>query len=325
MHLRVLWASRLQMPSAPVGLLVAPSPQIRGSICRSERPLNPWMMTRDPAGAGWWAQAESGDRWLLTAAMLELWRRTRADWRTILPAERRAWGRVVGIGLVTALATTAAIVLLGRYWLGTDPVPWEREALLSMDRQKFISFNSALWIEAPGNGFIQWGLVTVSACVAAWLRKPLLAASFFLGFGSLYLNILLGWFLWPRERPTLIAEGMASPGMLSSYPSGHVAQAVFVYGLLASIWWRQTAHWGERALATGLVGLMVSVIGIGRLRLGAHWPSDLLAGFLIGGVWLAVVILALNRAAAVADTSRARTSAYPGRAGASGPPLRTPR
>lgn len=102
-----------------------------------------------------------------------------------------------------------------------------------VDRLEWLTFNTALWLEGPANGFVMSGLVAAWSPLAAWQRMPLLAATLFLGFGVLYLNIFLGWLLWPRPQPDLIANWLASPGALSAYPSGHVAQATFVYGMFA--------------------------------------------------------------------------------------------
>ena len=154
-----------------------------------------------------------------------------------------------------------------------------------VDRQEWLTFNTALWLEGPANGFVMWGLVAASSLLAAWQRRPLLAATLFLGFGVLYMNIFLGWILWPRPRPDLIADGLASPGSLSAYPSGHVAQAIFVYGMFAFLWLRRTAVFSEKLFGYLLALAVVGVVGFARLRAGSHWPSDLIAGLIIGVFW----------------------------------------
>jgi undecaprenyl-diphosphatase len=69
-----------------------------------------------------------------------------------------------------------------------------------------------------------------------------------------------------------------------------------VYGLLAYLWFRASRSTVERVLVVVLTTVLLGVTGWARLRLGAHWPSDVLAGYLIGAVWLASVIVALRQA-----------------------------
>jgi undecaprenyl-diphosphatase len=82
---------------------------------------------------------------------------------------------------------------------------------------------------------------------------------------------------------------------LHSYPSGHVALALSVYGILAYLWIRASRSWVERALAVLLLAGVVLVTGAARVRLGTHWPSDVLAGLIIGVCWMTVVLRALHR------------------------------
>jgi len=109
--------------------------------------------------------------------------------------------------------------------------------------------------------------------------------------------VLLGWHTWDRPRPHLIAGGLASPGF-HSFPSGHISQVVVSYGLFVYLWARATRSRSERAVAVLLLLALVAVVGLARLRLGAHWPSDIVAGALIGAAWLASVIAALRAAEA---------------------------
>jgi membrane-associated phospholipid phosphatase len=241
---------------------------------------------------------------VLFSAVREGWRRLRSDWRALPGQSRRAWGRHFGGWLAATLLVTTLLVLAARA-VDAAIAAQERGVLRWFEQQSAVSFNFALWLEGPANGFVLWGVVGVCSAVAVWRRRPLLALSFFLGFGSLYFNIVLGWVLWPRPRPEMIAAGIASPGTLSAYPSGHVAQAIFVYGFLAYLWLRGSRHSGEKIFGVALVAAIAVVIGCARLRLGSHWPSDLVAGLVIGAVWLTGVIrsyAAAGRAAAKPHT-----------------------
>ena len=69
-----------------------------------------------------------------------------------------------------------------------------------------------------------------------------------------------------------------------------------VYGLLAWLWLRASRSVVERMLVVVLLAALLLVTGAARVRLGSHWPSDVLAGYAVGAVWLLTVIAALRRA-----------------------------
>jgi membrane-associated phospholipid phosphatase len=246
-----------------------------------------------PPDGAWRAR---GRGWVSGALLAELVRRFREDWRA-LPAETRwRWGTAFGIGFLLAQALTLLAVWVGRRLVEPRLTPWELAVVGWFDTQTLLSFNLAIWIEAPGNGFVLWPLVLFAAGVAAWARRPLHALSLLLGYGSVHLHVLTGWLLWDRARPDLVEGGIGSPGSLHSFPSGHVAQALFAYGLLVFLWGRSTRSRGERALAAAVLLLVVGMVAVGRLRLGAHWPSDVVASLLITAAWTASVAYALHRA-----------------------------
>jgi membrane-associated phospholipid phosphatase len=233
--------------------------------------------------------------WRIRATARELRRRLVEGWEATPGARRHAWGRTFGGGLVVALAVTVLSVQLTKTRVAPALADWESRTMARIDQQTLLSFNWALWLEGLGNGFVLWGAVLVAAGLAAWTFRPLLAASFLFGFGSLYLNVIAGWLLWDRERPTVVLDGIASPATLSGFPSGHVAQSVFFYGLVCFLWLRLSRRASERAFGIVLLLAVVAVVGVGRLRLGAHWPTDVVGGLVIGGVWTAAVALAVAR------------------------------
>ena len=109
-------------------------------------------------------------------------------------------------------------------------------------------------------------------------------------------SLSAGWYLLlshviVRARPTTlqVLQVTEHPGA-SSFPSGHtmfmvtVATVLMVcIGYLFLRGWMLVAGWV-------LAGLVVIAIGIARIDSGAHWPSDVLAGFLVAVSWLALVL-----------------------------------
>jgi undecaprenyl-diphosphatase len=83
---------------------------------------------------------------------------------------------------------------------------------------------------------------------------------------------------------------------LHSFPSGHAALCIAVYGFLAYLWIRASKSVAEKVFAVVVVALLTTVVSLARVRLGSHWPSDIVAGAVIGIAWLVVVIVAYRGA-----------------------------
>lgn len=75
-----------------------------------------------------------------------------------------------------------------------------------------------------------------------------------------------------------------------SFPSGHSMTAFAMYGALTFLLWRHTpSRWGRTIII--LIGVVITLaIGISRVYLGVHYPSDVIGGYLAGGFWLAASI-----------------------------------
>lgn len=89
-----------------------------------------------------------------------------------------------------------------------------------------------------------------------------------------------------RPRPN-IARLVNATGY--SFPSGHAMISVSLYGLLAYLVWRNYPRWSTRLLSLALC-ILILLIGLSRVYLGVHYPSDVLAGFAAGAFWLTICI-----------------------------------
>ena len=77
-----------------------------------------------------------------------------------------------------------------------------------------------------------------------------------------------------------------------SFPSGHSVMAVVLYGMLTYLLLQyECKAWERTVLVLGSVVLIVG-IGLSRIYLGVHYPSDVLAGYIVGMVWLIAVMAA---------------------------------
>lgn len=121
------------------------------------------------------------------------------------------------------------------------------------------------------------------AVLALGRQQQRLGATFMLalagtGLVSITLKALVGY---ARPIDAIISVGEAS------FPSGHMLSGTVVYGLLAALLLGSQVRRGVRALGMTLLLLLIVGIGLSRLYLGVHWPSDLL-----GSLALAFMVLA---------------------------------
>jgi undecaprenyl-diphosphatase len=87
-----------------------------------------------------------------------------------------------------------------------------------------------------------------------------------------------------RPRPELWPRLLSARG--AAFPSGHALAAATIYPLLAWLLSEGQRRW-RGVLLAGAV-LVATYIGIGRLYLGVHWPTDVLAGWLLGATQTAL-------------------------------------
>ena len=79
-----------------------------------------------------------------------------------------------------------------------------------------------------------------------------------------------------------------------TFTAGHVHTFMVIFGFIAFLAWRRLeAGWRRTAIISGCVVFLL-VTGFSRFYLGDHWPSDVLGGYLAGGIWLGIAILAYD-------------------------------
>jgi membrane-associated phospholipid phosphatase len=233
-------------------------------------------------------------RWALWAGLKETGRQFRLSWIAIPIGVKGRCAMILGVGFVACAVLTAGLTLFAKWWAPRGLDAWDERVLRAIDAQTVISYQNAVLLESFGNLAYLIPLVTACAIVAARRRRPLLAIAFVAAYVIARGIVWVGWLIWNRARPEIILDGKFSPP-LHSFPSGHVVLTLSVYGILAWLWIRASRSWAERILAVVLLVALVSITGLARVRLGTHWPSDVIAGFVIGLAWLAVVLRAVHR------------------------------
>lgn len=134
-------------------------------------------------------------------------------------------------------------------------------------------------------------LAGLLALLRRWRDLSFLAASM---LGGLELS---GFFksLFGRVRPDLVAHMVREDSL--SYPSGHATYSAIACTAFALLLWRVLPGAAARAYITAAAALLVLLVGISRVYLGVHYPSDVLAGWCLGIAWALACWLAVERLA----------------------------
>src|SRR5450830_2042380 len=93
-----------------------------------------------------------------------------------------------------------------------------------------------------------------------------------------------------RARPIAMYAGMEQ----YSFPSGHAASSIVLYGFLAVLLARDKSP-RIRSAITLVTALLVGLVSFSRLYLGAHWLSDVLASLSLGTAWVALLSIAYRQ------------------------------
>lgn len=158
-------------------------------------------------------------------------------------------------------------------------------------------------------------LVLVTVAVAGFLalshlyRSLLLVLSAAIG-GTVWTFLLKE--LFARERPRVYAEAVVST---ASFPSGHSALSAVIYLTLAALLARLVERRRLRVYVVSVAALTTFLVGVSRVALGVHYPSDVLAGWTLGLAWALfcwVCMALLQRRGQVETVAEAHDAAHAG-------------
>ncbi len=158
---------------------------------------------------------------------------------------------------------------------------WESEAFTLLMR----------WLSELGGGWFAFAIAGAMLIVSGWFCQSLKhsAVYFVIMSGSYVINLLLkSWFERPRPELLRLAEAAGW-----SFPSGHAMIATAMYGGLVWILWPVMAS-RARILLLLFAVIMIVLIGLSRIYLGVHYPSDVLGGWLGGYLCVALFSLGID-------------------------------
>lgn len=100
--------------------------------------------------------------------------------------------------------------------------------------------------------------------------------------------------LFHRLRP---ADPMVEGITNFSFPSGHAFMSIALYGLLLYFLIQKIKPGCLRTILVSFLLFIIFIIGISRIYLRVHYPSDIIAGWTLGIIWLLIVVAVLKKAA----------------------------
>jgi membrane-associated phospholipid phosphatase len=177
---------------------------------------------------------------------------------------------------------------------------WLAEEMLEGDTQRFDSFIRAAIHQhsTPGLTRLMMGFSFIGSVATVGVLCVVILSAF-LYFRQVRLAALLGItmigmaaldFLLKLafHRPRPVAFFGPSPSSYS-FPSGHAFGALCFYGVLAAIFAARTPGKAGKSCIWIVAAVLIAMIGLSRIYLGVHYPSDVIAGYCAGAVWVAAV------------------------------------
>lgn len=192
-------------------------------------------------------------------------------------------------------ALTVSAALLGVFLILTGLVVVDRDLVVDRSLLEWIvdertsGLTSAVQLLTHlGSGWVLYPLTAVAAGVWWWRdsdwRPGVLLAASLLGATVLY-----GVTKAAVERPRPPVADAVGTYTNWSFPSGHATQSMAFYGMLAFL----IAGGRVRpAWPWATAGVLVLIVGASRIYLGAHWLTDVLGGWALGGSWWMAVVAA---------------------------------
>jgi undecaprenyl-diphosphatase len=197
--------------------------------------------------------------------------------------------------LFASLLIIAALLLgfglLAEEVIEGDTLPFDRKLLLALRQAGNPGVQlGPPWlpeamrdISALGSTLVL-GLILLAVVGYLLLARKRAAAWLMLGsvVSGVVLNNLLK-FGFARPRPDLVTPAVRV--FTASFPSGHATMSAITYLTLGALLARTHSELRMRIFFMTLAGLLTVLVGVSRVYLGVHYPTDVLAGWCIGTAW----------------------------------------
>jgi membrane-associated phospholipid phosphatase len=173
--------------------------------------------------------------------------------------------------------------------VNTEPMvqidQWFTELLFKARTTRMSSFFFGVTSLGSRNATI--GFAMLGSIVLGYKRKWRNVLVLWVSVIGVSLFVQVGKRTFGRARP---AQAAYYPETGYSFPSGHSATAMTLYGLLGYFFIRSQKRTRSRVLIGVLASSLILAVGFSRIYLGVHFLSDVLGGYLLGICWLIVGI-----------------------------------
>ena len=192
-------------------------------------------------------------------------------------ADRSTRDLSASLWLAIAVASLSGLAILTLAVANKVPIPFDAPLLSffhgwdgNPDVWKAMSETANIPLIVIGFGYVAWLFMTKR-------RREALVVLIMLGAVTAGSEGIKQFTL--RLRPQ-VGTASGIPGVIYSYPSGHVLEALTILGSVALRLWRSGVALALRLGVALATILEVVLVGIARMALGAHYPTDVLAGVL---------------------------------------------
>lgn len=215
-----------------------------------------------------------------------------------------------GPGVVAARLIGGAVAIWGLLFLiGTFITDTEKSGGMRWDADTevwFAAHRTPLFdnLSAIGSGMADTktciaitivAVIALRAQLGRWYESWIVVAAI---TGELWIFLAVTYTV---QRPRPAVELMDSAPPTSSFPSGHTAAAIALYGCIAVLVWRRFHGNVTAWLGTTLLLLVPVAVAVSRLYRGMHFPTDVAVGALGGSLWLLIVVTTFPRPQPVYD------------------------
>jgi len=193
-------------------------------------------------------------------------------------------GRFV-LGAAVLTAVVALVAVLGRWAIEAGHfAAVDAFAFDAVPHHPLTRFFVAVTLLGTSVGIAAACLISLVALLRQGAVRSAAALLFCVLSAAYANNLVKDWVA--RERPAVHPGIMEATGY--SFLSGHAFVGTAVYGLIALLLMQHMDRAGQRLILGAFTVLFITLLGFSRIYLGVHYTSDVIAGFLLGIVWIIV-------------------------------------